>query len=77
MLNCTHPSGKCGDLRVTKRCPNDMCAFSTRLRRAYAAASGGVRSKPLLAGERSVARGKGETGGQAPCVSGTKRSESR
>src|SRR5574343_322552 len=49
-------------------CPDRI---SKPKRRADAAASGGVRSKPLLAGERSDARGKGETGWQAPGVSGT------
>ena len=52
-------------------------AIYSHSERADAAASGGVRSKPLLAGERSVARGKGETGGQAPCVSGTRFASSR
>jgi hypothetical protein len=44
---------------------------------ADAAASGGVRSKPLLAGELARPACNGETVGQAPGVSGTKRSESR
>lgn len=51
-------------------CKPPPFGFHPPERRADAAASGGVRSKPLLAGERSDARGKGETGGQAPCVSG-------
>ena len=39
-------------------------------RGADAAASGGVRSKPLLAGELARPACKGKTVGQSPCVSG-------